>query len=393
MSVRRFLSIGILCCSATLIFGQKDSLYTSLEDAFKNPKEVYQLHLAQTGLNVFPDSVLLLPNLTYLDLQWNKIEELPKKIAKLKKLEILNLEHNDIKDLPNSIIKLKNLKELNLAFCYLEDLPEGMENLKQLKNLNLMYNEFNSRPKWAIEKKDLKLNILGNPLDEDYAVLKASIDKSKTTFVDQRDEEVYNIVVIGKQTWMTENLRYASPNSEIKEGDPKNYGRYYHWEEAQEVCPSGWHLPTKEDVAQLMAKINYDFPYDSHARANQYMKDRKGFVAYNDVNAWFDPNEVHYNGSEYLKDSQIYETFLWKKIPEFCNIYGFSILPAMKMDLPKSRSRLAYLSTSFWIKLADENKYGLWSIPFQGNNNSILLRKISELKARPRSVRCLKNED
>ncbi|MDR2541336.1 MAG: hypothetical protein LBD11_06335 [Candidatus Peribacteria bacterium] len=32
----------------------------------------------------------------------------------------------------------------------------------------------------------------------------------------------------------------------------KSYGNYYTWKEAQEVCPTGYHLPSKEEWQDLL---------------------------------------------------------------------------------------------------------------------------------------------
>jgi uncharacterized protein (TIGR02145 family) len=55
---------------------------------------------------------------------------------------------------------------------------------------------------------------------------------------------------------MAENLNYAPPsgNSWCYGGDSSNckkYGRLYDWEAAMAACPSGWHLPTREDWDSL----------------------------------------------------------------------------------------------------------------------------------------------
>ena len=70
-------------------------------------------------------------------------------------------------------------------------------------------------------------------------------------FQDQRDGNYYNYVQIGNQIWMTENLKFKSKNgSACYENDEKNcniYGRLYTWEAAKKACPSGWHLPSKDE--------------------------------------------------------------------------------------------------------------------------------------------------
>jgi len=66
--------------------------------------------------------------------------------------------------------------------------------------------------------------------------------------------QTYEIVEIGNQCWMAENLNYETTNSWWYENNSANgdvYGRLYTWEAALTACPSGWSLPSDDQWKQM----------------------------------------------------------------------------------------------------------------------------------------------
>ena len=104
------------------------------------------------------------------------------------------------------------------------------------------------------------------------------------TMTDSRDDQTYNTVTIGTQTWMAENLNYETANSRCYNDYATyctKYGRFYTWDAAMDsagtwstngkgcgygsicsptgtirgICPEGWHLPSQTEWEVLFTAV------------------------------------------------------------------------------------------------------------------------------------------
>ncbi|MEK7391199.1 MAG: FISUMP domain-containing protein, partial [Fibrobacterota bacterium] len=86
-----------------------------------------------------------------------------------------------------------------------------------------------------------------------------SFKELDTSYMADKAGGIYPIVRIGAQKWMASNLNWNSPNSSCHNDSLINcakYGRLYDWAEASNACPSGWHLPTREDWLNLVVFVD-----------------------------------------------------------------------------------------------------------------------------------------
>ena len=161
-----------------------------------------------------------------------------------------------------------------------------------------------------------------------------------TTFTDPRDNKTYKTAKIGSQTWLAENLNHETKNSKCYENNQANcgkYGRLYDWKAAKKACPSGWHLPSREEWGKLFhyadGTSGTKYPYQSETSSknlrsksswedNENGTDKFGFAAlpagtgsdkgkFNAVGsyaAWWsstewDNDDAHYRSTDYSFDA------------------------------------------------------------------------------------------
>lgn len=102
----------------------------------------------------------------------------------------------------------------------------------------------------------------------------------KGTLLDSRDGRMYQTVQIGSQTWFAENMALGMKDMDCIDGYGDlgyclNRGQAYTYKEAQDVCPTGWRLPTKSDFDTLFLSMfgYYKESYDDNflEKMDQYV--------------------------------------------------------------------------------------------------------------------------
>ena len=107
---------------------------------------VKKLRLARNAFSSLPPEMgSYLKQCTKLDLQWNRIHEIPQCLLELPSINELNLSHNDLVNIPDVPEWSPSLSVLDLSYNRLSNLPNSAV-APTLKNLNISNNRFRTVP-------------------------------------------------------------------------------------------------------------------------------------------------------------------------------------------------------------------------------------------------------
>lgn len=122
------------------VHAQKNTTFTSIEEALRQPEKVEVLDLGGQKLRTLPADLFRLTRLKKLVLYGNELRELPADIAKLTQLETLDLYDNKLQDLPLALASLGNLTRLDVGNNRLREIPACVFSLQRLEKLYLYGN-------------------------------------------------------------------------------------------------------------------------------------------------------------------------------------------------------------------------------------------------------------
>lgn len=96
---------------------------------------------------------------------------------------------------------------------------------------------------------------------------------------DHRDDKIYTVQTLGGKKW-TMAMDFEISGGSCYGGletNCDNYGRLYTYTAAKQVCPSGWHLPSRSEVAAVQTDLVLQ--YAGRMKAGTYdFADQMGFL-------------------------------------------------------------------------------------------------------------------
>lgn len=173
-----------------------------------------------------------------------------------------------------------NLDTLNFDVYFGTELPLQIVSTDQLDySFDPGILESNTVYFWRIIAKDNKGGLTEGPTWSFETI--STTGECGAFLVDDRDNHVYNIILIGTQCWMAENInigtfstgqsnngiieKYCYGNIEL---NCNTYGGLYLWNEmmqystlpgTQGICPSGWHIPTDDEWKLLEGTVDSQY--------------------------------------------------------------------------------------------------------------------------------------
>jgi uncharacterized protein (TIGR02145 family)/uncharacterized repeat protein (TIGR02543 family) len=198
-----------------------------------------------------------------------------------------------------------------------------------------------------------------------------------STLTDTRDKTRYKTVKLGGRTWMAENLNYQMPKDswcyDDKTGNCAKYGRLYNWDAAENACPAGWHLPTREEWGNLVEAAG------GGKAADKTLKSVSGWSRAGNGTDMYGFSALPGGYWDYL--SGVFESIgnmgiWWTATPqEFMNFGAYAW--RMTSDSGKAIDNTHYKSAGFSVRCVMDEDGALTVVAAAGGTVSVIPRKAS----------------
>lgn len=198
----------------------------------------------------------------------------------------------------------------------------------------------------------------------------------------------YPYITVGSTDWITRNIaagNAGAPYRNCKAMDDV-FGRYYSYEEALEVCPEGWQLPTEEDWLALAAAAGAKEtkPYDTiEGIASALM------------------------GNGYFNEELMWE--YWPEVGDITNSTGFSAIPAgyatlgtkdgsakvneyIDYNYPQALFKGYTEYATFWTRDLVEGESGMAYYRYMISTQPDIMTGKGDVKSFGASVRCVRKK-
>ena len=241
--MKYLVSLALVCCAVFSACGDDSSSpaeSTEIESSSGESSETYDLSSSSTGSDTASSSSLQSDSSPSSSAESTEIES-SSSVGTSEKHE--SSSSSDVSDSGSELSS--SASEPNMSYGVAKVKPSGTYDCSKYKCITTEY----------LNQDLLKKGDYGEVLDE-------------------RDNQVYRTIQINDQVWMAQNLNFETEGGfcNTADADCAKYGRYYVWwvavdrkdcayenycglSGAQGLCPTGWHIPSKEDWSRLFDNV------------------------------------------------------------------------------------------------------------------------------------------
>jgi len=144
--------------------------------------------------------------------------------------------------------------------------------------------------------------------------------------------------------WATRNV--GAPNTFVDK--PEDYGNYYTWEEAMNVCPTNWRLPYSEELRNLR----------DVGSVWETINDANGRVFSSGDNTVFLPAAGYYPYEEYYINSNLLGSY-WSNTPIFYPDESYTMAFAFSFTERNARSGLSDPDERLSVRCVKDDAVGI----------------------------------